>query len=193
MPESEVGSDVEVDVESEADVAPAAVIRPSAHIQAGFVRLDMVNVREVIAIRGCVMKVPPAFLRGAYRSMRLALQEIVSGMELKPVADSERLEVVPLAPDNVVVSSGTRRQSSEKSVAGQVEQVCGWICWARANKRQRVQQVCDPEGDGPGWTQWTRGFKGLRHGSAWRRSRPPAKHWKGLRSHRREQTTSSAS
>ena len=82
VPESAVGSDEEVDVESEADVAPAAMIRRSAHIHEGFVSLDMVNVREVIAIRSCVMKVPPAFLRGAKRSaMRLALQEIVSGME----------------------------------------------------------------------------------------------------------------
>ena len=41
------------------------------------------NVREVIAVRACV-KVPPAFLRGAYKSaMRLALQEIVSGMEIQ--------------------------------------------------------------------------------------------------------------
>ena len=40
--------------------------------------------REVIAIRGCAMKVPPTFFRGAYRSaVRLALQEIVSGMELQ--------------------------------------------------------------------------------------------------------------
>ena len=67
-PKSEVGSGVEVDVESQADVPPAAVIKPSAHIQAGFVSLDVVNVREVIAIRGCVMKVPPAFLRAAHRS-----------------------------------------------------------------------------------------------------------------------------
>ena len=77
-------SDEEVDVESEADVAPAAMIRRSAHIQEGFISLDMVNVREVITIRSCVMKVLPAFLRGAYRSaMRLALQEIVSAMGLQ--------------------------------------------------------------------------------------------------------------
>ena len=46
--------------------------------------LDTMNVREVIAVKACVMKVPPALLRGAYRStMRLPLQEIVSGMELQ--------------------------------------------------------------------------------------------------------------
>ena len=84
VPESEVGTDEEVEVESEADVAPA-MIRPSAHIQEGFISLDMVNVREVITIRSCVM-VPPTFLHGAYRSaMRLALQEIVSGMEFQTV------------------------------------------------------------------------------------------------------------
>ena len=47
VPASEVGSDMEVDVESEAD-APVAEIRLSAHIQAGF-----------------VMKVSPVFFRGA--------------------------------------------------------------------------------------------------------------------------------
>ena len=46
--------------------------------------MDTVNVREIIAIRACVMKAPPVFLRGAYKSaMRLALKDIVSGMEMQ--------------------------------------------------------------------------------------------------------------
>ena len=123
VPESEVGSDEEVEVESEADVAPA-MIRRSARIQEGFISLDMVNVREVITIKSCVMKVPPTFLRG------------------------------------------TRRQSSEKPVVGQVEQVCqrtvAGFCWGKAKKRRRMQQGYDRGGDGAGWTMWRRGLNVLR-------------------------------
>ena len=70
-------------VDSESIVRPLAWdVRPSALTQAGFVALDLINVRDVFTHRACVMKVPPAFLRGAYCSaMRLALHEIISGME----------------------------------------------------------------------------------------------------------------
>ena len=70
-------------VDSESIVRPLAWdVRPSALTQVGFVALYLINVRDVFTHRACVMKVPPAFLRGAYRSaMRLALQEIISGME----------------------------------------------------------------------------------------------------------------
>ena len=71
----------EVEVESQFVFLPALAVRPSARTQSGFIALDTVNVREVIAVRACVMKVAPAFLRGAYKlAMRLALQEIVSGI-----------------------------------------------------------------------------------------------------------------
>ena len=42
-------------------------VRPSARTQAGFAALDLINVRDIFTQRACVMKVPPAFLRGAYR------------------------------------------------------------------------------------------------------------------------------
>ena len=71
-----------MDSESQFVSVPRPAVRPSARTQSGFIVLDTVNVREVIAVRACVLKVPPVFLRGAYKSaMRLALQEIVSGME----------------------------------------------------------------------------------------------------------------
>ena len=45
--------------------------------------LDIVNVQDVFSRRACVMKAVPAFFKGAYRSaMRVALQEVVSGMEV---------------------------------------------------------------------------------------------------------------
>ena len=48
------------------------------------------------------MKVPPTFLRGACRSaMRLALQEIISGMELQNRL--RVLEIVHIDPENAVV------------------------------------------------------------------------------------------
>ena len=66
VPESEVGSDEEVEVESEADVAPADHQHMSKKVSSVW------------------MKVPPTFLRGACRSaMRLALQEITCGMEFQ--------------------------------------------------------------------------------------------------------------
>ena len=57
-------------------------VRPSARTQAGFAVLDVINVRDIFTQRVCVMKVPPALPRGAHRSMRTALLEITSGMEL---------------------------------------------------------------------------------------------------------------
>ena len=83
------------------------MIRRSAHFQEGFVSLDMVNVREdVIVIKSCVIKVPPAFFRRACRSaMGLALQEIVSGMELQnSLRIPEKLEIVYVDAENAVFS-----------------------------------------------------------------------------------------
>ena len=82
-PRSEALPEVEVDSESQFVSVPALAVRPSARTQSRFIALDTVNVREIIAVRACVMKAPPAFL-GAYKSaMRLALKEIVSGMEMQ--------------------------------------------------------------------------------------------------------------
>ena len=55
-----------MDSESQFVSVPAPAVRPSARTQSGFIALDTVNVREVIAVRACVRKVPPAFFRGAY-------------------------------------------------------------------------------------------------------------------------------
>ena len=81
VPESvAVGNPSEVESEFE---TPVPLFRPSARFNEGFASLDIVNVQDVFSRRICVMKAPPAFFRGAYRSaMRVALQEIVSGMEL---------------------------------------------------------------------------------------------------------------
>ena len=69
-------------VESEFET-PVPVFRPSARINEGFVSLDIVNVQDIFSRRACVTKAVPAFFKGAYRSaMRVALQEVVSGMEL---------------------------------------------------------------------------------------------------------------
>ena len=77
----------------------------------------------------------------------------------KPFAHSERLETVHIDPENAVVPTGTRRQSSEKPVVGQVEQVCQrqWLdLLGKAKKRRRMQQGCDRERNGTGWTMWRR-------------------------------------
>ena len=53
---------------------PVPWFRPSARSNVGFVSLDIVNVQDIFSRRVCVMKAPPAFFRGAYRSaMRVAL------------------------------------------------------------------------------------------------------------------------
>ena len=81
---SEALPKVEVCSESQFVFVRAPAVRPSSRTQSGFIALDTVNVRKVIAVRTCLTKVPPAFLRGAHKSvMRLALQEIVSGMEIQ--------------------------------------------------------------------------------------------------------------
>ena len=79
--------DAQADRSPEPDMADSQVVpevRPSARTQAGFAALDLINVRDIFTQRACVMKVPPAFLRGACRSaMRTALSEITSGMALR--------------------------------------------------------------------------------------------------------------
>ena len=63
--ESLFSSRPEVEVDSESQFVFVPVL--------AFIVLDTVNVREFIAVRACVMKVLPAFLRGAYKSaMRCA-------------------------------------------------------------------------------------------------------------------------
>ena len=66
----------QADLSSEPKMAVSQVVpevRPSARTQAGLATLDLINVRDIFTQRACVMKVPPAFLRGAYRSaMRTA-------------------------------------------------------------------------------------------------------------------------
>ena len=94
---------------------PALAVRPSARTQSGFLALDTVNVREVIAVRACVMKVPPAFFRGAYKSvMRLAIQDCEWHGDPESVADLKRVEVVSLASENFVIPSCTRWQSAQE-------------------------------------------------------------------------------
>ena len=63
-PRSEALPEVEVDSESQFVSVPAPAVRPSARTQSGFIALDTVNMREVIAVRACVMKAPRTFLRG---------------------------------------------------------------------------------------------------------------------------------
>ena len=54
----------------------AGMGHPSALTQPGFVALDFSSCGDIFTHWACVMKVPPAFLRGAYRSaMRLALRD----------------------------------------------------------------------------------------------------------------------
>ena len=53
--------------------------------------LDTVNVREVIAVRACVMMVPPAFLRG---------RDCEWHGDTESVADLKRVEVVYLTSEN---------------------------------------------------------------------------------------------
>ena len=143
VPESEVGSDEEVEVESEADIAPA-MIRPSAHIQEGFISLDMVNVREVITIRSCVMKCfqhSPRCIQVCHE-VGVARDHQRHGVP-KPFACSQRLEIVHIDPENAVVPTGTRRQSSEKPVIGQVEQVCQWTVAGFVGKKPRSVGECN--------------------------------------------------
>ena len=112
------------EVESEFET-PVPLFRPSARINEGFVSLDIVNVQDVFSRRACVMKAPPAFFSGAYRSaMRVALQEIVSGMELDNPTRIERLETLHPPPSAVIDETSERRQGPQEQVVGAGPEVC---------------------------------------------------------------------
>ena len=69
-----------MDSESQFVLVPAPAVRPSARTQSGYIAL--LDTTKGPCNR--VMKVPPVFFRGAFKSaMRLALQQIVSGMEIQ--------------------------------------------------------------------------------------------------------------
>ena len=68
-----------MDSESQFVLVPAPAVRPSARTQSGYIALDTTK-----GPCNRVMKVPPVFFRGAFKSaMRLALQQIVSVMEIQ--------------------------------------------------------------------------------------------------------------
>ena len=111
--------DAQADRSPEPDMADSQVVpevRPSARTQAGFAALDLINVRDIFTQRACVMKVPPAFLRGACRSaMRTALSEITSGMALR-----NNTRVVR---EDALVQASQGRQGAQERSLGPVHQV----------------------------------------------------------------------
>ena len=124
-PRSEALPEVEVDSESQFVFVPATAVRPSARTQSGFVALDTERAGGHCS-QACVMKVPPAFLRGAYKSaMRLALQETVSGMELQNQQRISRgWKLFIFVSRNFVVLSGTRWQSTQERASRSSSKIC---------------------------------------------------------------------
>ena len=88
---SDVGSAVE-DPISEPDPDPEiGDVRLSADTRAALRSLDDLNLVEELNRRPSVMKSPPAFLRGAFRSaLKLAIQEAVQGGDIGDLVIQER-------------------------------------------------------------------------------------------------------
>ena len=105
---SEAGS---FDVE-ENEVEPEAPFRlPGvAVLRAAFLLLDGVSLVEEMQDRACIMKSVPRFMRGNYRiAMRTALEEICAGERTREEARAAWVEVVHLAPKDVVAPPSKRR------------------------------------------------------------------------------------
>ena len=119
------------DRSSEPEMAVSQVVpevRPSARTQAGFAALDLINVRDMFTQRACVMKVPPAFLRRAYRSaMRTALLEITSSMELGNNTRVVRGWKLFVLLPKVLLFKPPRWQGVQERAVGPVHRVSGWI------------------------------------------------------------------
>ena len=79
---SDVGSADEVPVSAPDPDLEVGDVTLSAGIRAALQSLDELNLVEELSRRPSVMKSPPAFLRGAFRSaLKLAIQEAVQGCE----------------------------------------------------------------------------------------------------------------
>ena len=73
---SDVGSAVEVPISAPDPDVEVGDVRLSAGVRAALQSLDDLNLVEELSRRPTVMKSPPAFLRGAFRSaLKLAIQE----------------------------------------------------------------------------------------------------------------------
>ena len=73
---SDVGSAVEVHISAPDPDTEVGDVRLSADVMAALQSLDELNLVELLSRRPSVMKSPPAFLRGAFRSaLKLAIQE----------------------------------------------------------------------------------------------------------------------
>ena len=142
VPESEVGSDEEVEVESEADVAPA-MIRPCTYPrrvhQFGHGECAGGHHNQELCDEG-TSNIPPLCIQVCHE-VGVARDHQRHGVP-KPFACSQRLEIVHIDPENAVVPTGTRRQSSKKPVIGQVEQVCPWAVAGSVGKKPRSVGEC---------------------------------------------------
>ena len=106
-------------VDSKSFVRPLAWdVRPSELTQVGFVALDLINVLDIFTHRACVMKVPPAFLRGG-----VPRDHFWYGIG-QPGENHERHEIVHLPPQNVVVQTNLEEGSGEEQTLGSVHQIC---------------------------------------------------------------------
>ena len=77
--ESEIGSQVDVGVleelGGEVDVLAARVEISVLGLRAALATLDTIDLEEVFCTQACIMKSPPAFVRGAYRAaMKVVLK-----------------------------------------------------------------------------------------------------------------------
>ena len=118
----------QADPSSEPDTTVSQVVpevRPSARTQAGFAALDMINVRDIFTQRACVMKVPPEFLK---RSIPFSREDSVVGdYQRDGVGEQhqsrQRLEIVPLTPEDALVQAPQGEQGVQERTLGPVHQV----------------------------------------------------------------------
>ena len=142
--ESHAPSEVESDVESlpalnldNTDNEPSLVeedmpivdLSFGAAARAALQGLDDVDLEAEFCTRACVMKSPPTFLRGHYRSaMRFALSESDRARDRNDPAEAtnQSLEVILVAPSFVAPPPCTWRQNSEVSLEGSLLCFCSW-------------------------------------------------------------------
>ena len=94
--------------------------RPS-QFTAAFASLDEIDLKENFSSRAALMRSVLFFLRGAFRTtIRVAIAEIVRGIDDRSNVRTSRVEVVPVAPQTSPSSARKRRARAKEDFGGKV-------------------------------------------------------------------------
>ena len=143
---SEMGAQAELDSPTVQDEDVIFGEIPQRVLREAFASLDSVNVEEDFVTRACVMKSPPRFPQGAYRSaMRIALSEA------DRARDAARAWKFFLFLPQILFFRPPRGGVVHKSGCSNVSSYfllgVGWLFWKQAGSA-RTKQLCFPVGEG---------------------------------------------